>query len=407
MNLVIGQAATAPSGSQAALNSSDGSLKELLNRLRSWTHKSDFNSLILISIAKIGIPKVDDTLEAGLAKIFDEVCRRRHAHKYRLSKTDTALLIRLRENNKLDIIADLKVDLMNMMQRDLPEHFGSIDQTRLVRVIDLATRLHQTIRFMETYMDRARLRGESADGSRPLRADDVEKLREAQMRLGSTAFAKSFVRRQNIALIAPGKPILPMFDELYVSVQALREILYPGVDFRGASNAFNELTLAMDEAMLGCFRQAATEGRKCTLNLNVESIFTNAFERFLTSLTDAGLASVMIEFRQDDILKDVARYEEAAEMIRSLGGGVAIDAIFCETVGLVNLELLKPSMAKIFWRPSMSDRLLEHKDTVKRLQDSGVVLVLARVDNQTGIDLGQTLGFTLFQGFHVDQEAVG
>jgi len=40
---------------------------------------------------------------------------------------------------------------------------------------------------------------------------------------------------------------------------------------------------------------------------------------------------------------------------------------------------------------------------IKRMQDAGVMFVIARLDDEIGIQVGQQLGITLFQGFHVDQ----
>ena len=160
----------------------------------------------------------------------------------------------------------------------------------------------------------------------------------------------------------------------------------------------------MDEGIVfASFRQSNPEGVRCSLNMNVESVFTRGFEEFLDATGPADFANILFEFRQANIIQNFDEFSVACELIRSRGGKIAVDAIFPETVGLVNLNRLHVEMAKVFWRQSAESVLPKCRDDIHAMQEAGVRFVLARVDDQTAVDIGQELGVTLFQGFYVDR----
>ena len=111
---------------------------------------------------------------------------------------------------------------------------------------------------------------------------------------------------------------------------------------------------------------------------------------------------MVFEFRQENILQQFDEFKLAANLIKSRGGLIAVDAIFPETVGLVNLHKMDATFAKIFWRPGAEEILPAQGDEIKRMQDQGLIFMLARLDDEAGIQVGQDLGITVFQGFCID-----
>jgi hypothetical protein len=134
----------------------------------------------------------------------------------------------------------------------------------------------------------------------------------------------------------------------------------------------------------------------------VESVFAKAFEDFIGESDEAALANIVFEFRQDNILQHFDEFELAANLITSKGGTVAVGAIFPETVGLVNLPRLHATFAKIFWRTGAEDVLPAQCDEIKKMQDQGMIFIIARLDDEVGIQVGHDLGITVFQGFYID-----
>ena len=60
-------------------------------------------------------------------------------------------------------------------------------------------------------------------------------------------------------------------------------------------------------------------------------------------------------------------------------------------------------MAKIFWRQGAETILPGFAKEVDEMQRNGTRVILARVDDDLGIEVGHDLGITMFQGFHIDK----
>ena len=134
----------------------------------------------------------------------------------------------------------------------------------------------------------------------------------------------------------------------------------------------------------------------------MESVFTRAFQNFLEHSDKDAFEDIAFEFRQANVLQQFDEYEVAASLIASRKGSVAIDAVFPETVGIVNMQRLGANYAKIFWRQGAESVLQQFEKEIETLQDHGTRVILARVDDELGVQVGHDLGITLFQGFHID-----
>ncbi|MEQ8367538.1 MAG: hypothetical protein RIB61_12595, partial [Roseicyclus sp.] len=102
-----------------------------------------------------------------------------------------------------------------------------------------------------------------------------------------------------------------------------------------------------------------------------------------------------------------SQFQTACELIHKRGGTVAIDNVQPETLGVVNLHRLKVKMAKVMWRGDAEDSYLQAKDDIRTMQEGGTVMVLAHVDDEQAIAIGQSLGINMFQGYHVDKLLAG
>ncbi len=102
------------------------------------------------------------------------------------------------------------------------------------------------------------------------------------------------------------------------------------------------------------------------------------------------------------MLQQFDEYEVATNLIKSKGGAIAIDAIFPETVGIVNMKRLRADYAKIFWRQGAEQILPDFEEDLIAMQESGTQIIFARVDDETAVELGHDLGVNMFQGFYID-----
>ncbi len=376
----------------------------LLNRLRTMEAKNAQGmSLILLSLSAIPSGSAEEAFWKGIDDLLWSYKNRYEGELYELSQADRALLIKFSEYSEIGMVSDLKVAILRLIQQFLPEHFGLVDQTRLLRNIDLRVRLANAIKFLEHYEKQPGKTGDKGVKLRGLQENDIKMVVDAHAKVGAQQFAKIFVHHQTIAQVAPGKAVTPVMNEYFVGMEALKKHVFPSVELRASGNLFNHLTITLDRLLIESFSEVNPKRARCSINLNVESVFTRTFETFLGDENSKALTDILFEFRQANILQHFDEFEIAANLIRSRGGTIAIDSIFAETVGLVNLPKLKTAVAKIFWRPGAETMLPKMRDEIKKMQDAGVIFVIARLDDEAGIQVGQQLGINLFQGFHVDQ----
>lgn len=375
----------------------------LLQRLKGLESKpSKGLSLMLISLTSLPTSDPDAEFWGDLDDFLVEFKARYEAELFELSLADRAILAKMSEHAEVGMISDIKVSILRLIQQHFPEHFGMVDQSRLVRIIDLGFKLPHAIKFLEHYENQPGRTGEKAMDVRPLQEEDIKMVLEVHRKVGAEKFKQIFVQSQRIADIKPGQKPEELMKEYFIRMDALKKHVFPNVELRGMGNLFNQLTITLDRVLIGAFNEINPKRHPCSINLNVESVFAKAFEDFIGESDEAALANIVFEFRQDNILQHFDEFELAANLITSKGGTVAVDAIFPETVGLVNLPRLHATFAKIFWRTGAEDVLPAQRDEIKKMQDQGMIFIIARLDDEVGIQVGHDLGITVFQGFYID-----
>lgn len=377
---------------------------ELVKRLRSLAERpTDLNTVLLVSLTALPLGSARKELWDELQRVLVSFRQRYAATLYHLSHAERAILVKVTELNKIGMFSDLKVELLRLVQQFFPEQFGMVDQSRLIRPIDLRLKIQNAIKFVERFENPSAQPVEKVVQLRPLREADIRTVMEVSERVGKPAFAKVFIHRQRLAVVEPAQPPAEVMDEYFVGMDMLKKHVFPDVELRGSGNVFNQLTLLLDRLLLGAFAEVNPGRAKCSINMNVESVFTQAFEAFLGGGGENVFSNIVFEFRQSNILQNYDEYEVAANLIRSRGGTIAVDAIFPETVGLVNLPRLGAFMAKIFWRPGAENVLPAYEREIAETQRAGTAFAIARLDDDAGIEVGHRLGINMFQGYLIDR----
>jgi len=362
---------------------------------------AEHNSLLIISFE--GLPEVDDDgFWAECVQIFTSFKKRFGGHMFRVTATEYAALVKVTEVNQININTSLKYEILKLIQSYAPKFFGLVDQSRLVRVINLVTRKSNAVNYLEYRVKEASAGETTVNKLRPIRESDIDRVVKVEKHVGPEDFAKLFLTAQPISIIRQGHPVTPVMNEYFIALEALRKHAFPDVDLRGAGNLFAQLTLTLDTILMSIFNSVVPKDQRATVNLNVESVFTKEFEKFCDSRGTAGLSNIVFEFRQVNILQHFEQFGIAASMIRERGGVVAVDAIFPETLGIVNIGRLGAEIAKIFWRPGAETIIPEMADDIKAMHDSGCMIIMSRVDEDTAVEIGHPLGITMYQGFYVD-----
>jgi hypothetical protein len=384
-------------------------LRALVHDMGHWRHAPESGvHLVVISVAG-ALPEVKRTppLINQIAEGVSGIAAKRAGSCYQVSVCDFAILAKLGETALIGMVRDLKVDMLRTIERNFPGSFGSIDQSRLVLSYDLVGNYRSAADRVAKYAEvaqRALEAGEQGEKQlRPLTPADIKNVMKAYEKFGTEKFIKAFVRTQDVMLNIAGRPPESVMTEYFISMDLLRKPLFIDVEMRGSGRLFNEFTLVLDQILLKAFNQMHTTRVRCSVNLNVESVFTEAFENFIEVTPQEILADVVFEFRQSNIVENFDEFQVARGLIKSKGAHIAVDQIFPQTVGLVDLDYLGASIAKIHWRNGAEEILKERERAVKYLIDCNVLPVLIRVDSERALEVGARMGINMFQGFLVDR----
>jgi len=385
-------------------------LRALVQDMGHWRHAPEGGVNLIIISATAALPETKRTPEL-ITQIGEGVVTIAAKHRgtvYQVSNADFAIMVKINETILVGMVRDLKVDMLRTIERNFPGSFGTIDQSRLVLSYDLVNNYRSAADRVAKYAEIAQRQVAEADGGgdkqlRPLTTADIKNVMRAYEKFGTDKFVKAFVRSQDVMLNVPSKPPESVMTEYFISMDLLRKPLFVDVEMRGSGRLFNEFTLVLDQILLSAFNHMHTTEARCSINLNVESVFTEAFEAFIEATPQAKLQQVVFEFRQSNIVENFDEFQVARGLIKSKGAHIAVDQIFPQTVGLVDLDYIGAGIAKIHWRNGAEEILKERERAIKYLIDCNVLPVLIRVDNERALEIGAQMGINMFQGFHIDK----
>ena len=381
-----------------------GNAQDLLMRLESLpSPPTGVNTLLVVSLGMLPLNTAPEDFWKDYRRSLLEYRTRQGCELFELLSSERGVLVKMDEYNQVRFSSDLKVTLLRLIQEYFPENFGMVDQTRLVRQVDLRQKRQTAIKIMERFVGETEKPPEEQQlALRRLQEEDIGMVLGVNDQLGPAQFAKVFIRHQKIAVIEPGKPARQVMHEYFVAMDMLKKHVFKRVELRGSGNLFNQLTLTLDKLLVGAYRSINPDRDKCSINLNVESVFTKSFQDFMGADNPTVFTNLVFEFRQANILQHFDEFVVAAELIKSRGGTIAVDAIFPETVGVVNIPRLNADIAKVFWRNGAETVLPQCRDEIAAMQQAGTSIVLARLDDELGLQVAQDLGIVMFQGFYVD-----
>ena len=384
-------------------------LRALVQDMGKYRHAAESGiNLIVVSVSS-ALPETKRTpaLVAQLVEGVSLVATKRRCTVYQVSIHDIAVLGKIGEGTLVSMVRDLKVEMLRTIERNFPGSFGTIDQSRLVLSYDLEHNYRSAADRIAKFAELAQRAAETEDtGTKKLRVlttADIQKVLLAYEKFGTEKFVKAFIRHQDAVYKNGPGAFEPRLTEYYISMDLIRKPLFVDVEMRGSGRIFHEFTLVLDQIMLQSFNSMPTSAGKCSINLNVESVFTEIFENFIEQTPADKLTNIVFEFRQSNIVENFDEFQVARGLIKSKGATIAVDQIFPQTVGLVDLEYIGASIAKIHWRTGAEDMLRERAKAIRYMQECNVTPMLIRVDNERAFDIGHSMGIHTFQGFHIDE----
>jgi EAL domain-containing protein (putative c-di-GMP-specific phosphodiesterase class I) len=246
-----------------------------------------------------------------------------------------------------------------------------------------------------------------ADRKRPLPPLDAEMLERLVTGL-DRADLSNHVRQQSVCAIVGAAPPKALFSEIYVSINRLREAMAPNVDLAANRWLFQHFSETLDRRVLAWLNREAGGLLKTgfSININVGSILSDAFLRFEQQVSAALHGTVILELRVEDVFADLEAYAFARDFVHQRGYRICLDSLTPEVMALLNRERLGVDIMKLFWHPDLPEEMRRGHgpDLAERLREhDGNRTILARCDDPAALELGRSLGITMFQGRYMDK----
>lgn len=218
----------------------------------------------------------------------------------------------------------------------------------------------------------------------------------------------SLLRRQAVCAVAGDGPPHPVFNELFISIAELRQVVAPEVDILADRWLFQHLTERLDRRMLALLarHEDATLSRAFSLNLNVATLLSPEFLNFDTALHSAARRTIVIELQLIDVLADVGSFLFARDFLQERGYRLCLDGVTHLSLPYVDRRQLGVDLLKLQWRADLADQMSGERAQrlAGQIESTGPDrVILCRCDTEQAREVGASLGISLFQGHHFDR----
>lgn len=274
------------------------------------------------------------------------------------------------------------------------------------RRLAMASRASQD-RFAAVSLGVSAIPSSSDPGDGKPKAFTPQKLVSAERDLANADMSK-VLRRQPVCAAVPNMAIRKVFDELYINIGHLRQLLKSDADFHSNRWLFKYLTQILDLRVLDLLTR--NPGRffdnPISLNLNIETLLSNRFTEFDAAIKNSVKVSIVIEIQVADVFNDMAAFLLAKDTVQKLGYRVCLDGLTNLSITQIDRERLGFDLAKLQWNADMESDLKskESKAVAEAIKACGPNrIILCRCDGKQAVEYGQALGVSLFQGRFLDK----
>ncbi len=218
----------------------------------------------------------------------------------------------------------------------------------------------------------------------------------------------TFIRRQPICAVVRDRKPEPVYYEIYTSIEALRQIVMPGVDLRANQWLFQDFTKHLDRRMIAYLAQNddATLQNAFSVNLNVSTLLSPEFLDFDEVLNSGTRGGIVIEVQLFDVYAELGNFLFARDFLHERGYRFCLDAMTHLSLPLIDREGLGFDLVKLLWSADLYDQLSGARGQGVReaaLKIGSERLILNHCDTEQALEVGDSLGITLFQGRLLDE----
>lgn len=222
----------------------------------------------------------------------------------------------------------------------------------------------------------------------------------------SVADFSSFIRRQSVCAVIGKSTPQRVFDEVYVSIPDLRDMLLPDVDLMANSWLFAALSETLDRRVLQTISRHDDGSLlgNFSININVSTILSDDFMYFDDNINASMRSSIVLELQLMDIFSDIQSFQLAKTFVQARGYKVCIDGITVDKMQYINRVNLNCDLFKIIWHPSFGDIIGEDPHFMDYTNKSErAKIILCRIDDPKAIEVGNSLGINLYQGRYIQR----
>lgn len=291
-------------------------------------------------------------------------------------------------------------------------------QSGFAKIYVLAT---ETEAFREAVKETVTLAGADKTENKPVAKSAVGALGNAQRKLRReltpSMLAKiqkalsmmdfsSLIRRQSVCAVIGKSPPQMIFDEVFVSIADLRDMLMPDVDLTSNPWLFMYLTETLDKRVLVSVSRHddGSLTSNFSLNLNVSTILSDEFLEFDENINPSQRSTIVLELQLTDIFSDIKAFILAKTFAQYRGYKICIDGITVDKLQYIDRGHLDGDLLKIIWHPSFMDIIKEDRhftDYVNKAERAR--MILCRVDDPQAVEVGNSLGINLYQGRYIQR----
>ena len=213
------------------------------------------------------------------------------------------------------------------------------------------------------------------------------------------------IRRQPVCAAIPDMTMRTVFDEMYINISHLRQILGVDVDLLSNRWLFKYLTQVLDDKMLGLIQASASTllATPVSLNLNVPTLLSNRFTEFDATIKPGSKVSIVIELQIADVFADMSAFLTAKDVVQKLGYRVCLDGVTDLSFPQIDRQRLGFDLIKLQWNAETEYKEARDKKLVEAIRACGNNrVIMTRCDSEDAVKYGQKLGISLFQGRYLD-----
>ncbi len=167
----------------------------------------------------------------------------------------------------------------------------------------------------------------------------------------------NLMRRQAVCALVGQSPPQPVFHELFISINDLRQVMMPSVNVASSPWLFQQLTETLDRRVLSLLNKhddRTLEG-DISINLNVSTILSPEFLVFDDNVKAGMRGTIVLELQKVDIFADLGAYLFARDFAHDRGYRICIDGLTRAMLPFVDRERLGADLIKLVWEPTLTE----------------------------------------------------